>query len=119
VVAAAPPAAAGANGAEAHQTAEPRPIPAVRVIDVPLPITGLIDNAVKGQLARFREQTAQHAVPGVRPVVVLRLSGEGSNTGAGSEFERCLSLARYVASDALSGLRTVAYVRGKVEGHAV
>jgi membrane-bound ClpP family serine protease len=119
VVAVAPPAAAGANETEAHQTAEPRPIPAVRVIDVPLPITGLIDSAVKGQLARFREQTAQHAVPGVRPVVVLQLSGEGSNTGAGSEFERCLSLARYVASDALSGLRTVAYVRGKVEGHAV
>lgn len=97
----------------------PLAIPPVRIVEIPLPITGLIDSSVKRQFARFREQAAERSVAGVRPIVVLQFTGEGSNTGAGSEFERCLALARFMTSEALAGVRTVAYVRGRLEGHAL
>ena len=39
--------------------------------------------------------------------------------GSGSEFERALSLARYLTSEDLRRVRTVAYVPRAAIGHAV
>ncbi|MEZ6080670.1 MAG: NfeD family protein [Pirellulaceae bacterium] len=64
-----------------------------------------------------------------RPVVVLRFAVDpianvdleaGSGMGSrGSQFERCLSLARFLTSPDAARVRLVAYLPDTVEGHAV
>ena len=99
----------------AAQPAEPA-APPVHLIRVPLPITGETDSRViemvKQLLAGWQDSPQ-------RPLLILEFRGREKQTGRGSQFERSLSLARYLAGESLSHVRTVAYLSGPVEGHAV
>ena len=55
----------------------------------------------------------------VRPLIVFEFWAPAGSEGAGSEFERSLSLARFLTSPALKRVRTVAYIPRAVTGHAV
>ena len=92
-------------------------ISTAHLVVVPLPITGSVDASVKRSIDQVVDQGRTDG--GARPLVILEFQGPSGETGAGSEFERALSLARYLASDRLSGVRTVAYLPGNVHGHAV
>lgn len=96
------------------------------LVDVDLPLVGDRDERVRQQVV----QIANSQSGGGRPIVVLRfqasplaeLAGEPDNGGMrtrGSQFERCLSLARFLTSSDAARVRLVAYVPETVEGHAV
>ena len=86
------------------------------LLSIPLPVAGEIDTHVKRRI----DQLLAALPPGrSRSTLILEFRPKAGQAGEGSEFERCLSLARYLASDRLSGLRTVAYVPSSVRGHAV
>ncbi len=92
----------------------------VYLVEVPLPIAGTVDTQVKRQI----DQLLSRDVPSTpRPILILEFSGAeqpgGTGSGQSSEFERCLSLARYLVGDRLSGTRTVAFVQGDLKGHAL
>jgi membrane-bound serine protease (ClpP class) len=98
-----------------QDTAQPEGPPAF-LIPVSLPLRGDADMVVRGQLERRLNELP---AGGERPVLVLEFrAAEGSST-QGSQFERALSLARFLTSDRMSRVRTVAYLPGSVVGHAV
>ncbi len=97
------------------------------IVDVELPLVGDRDELVKRQIRRIADANRDASQ---RPVVVLRfrVAGLGSEAeGAdqpglstrGSQFERCLSLARYMTSPEGARVRLVAYLPESVVGHAV
>ncbi|HBE68442.1 MAG TPA: hypothetical protein DDW52_09880 [Planctomycetaceae bacterium] len=92
-------------------------LPVGYVVDIPLPIVGDRDAIVAGQLEAIRSGTE-----GTRPTVILNFGAEtGDGTGSsgrGSQFERCLALARDLI-DWVPHARLVAFVPKNVEGHAV
>ena len=86
------------------------------MIQVPLPLTGNADTQL---IAAIDKQLTELSSGDVRPTLILEFRArEGQATG-GSRFERALALARYLASDAFSRVRTVAYVPESLEGHAI
>lgn len=100
--------------AEKQATAEAK---AAHLIPVSLPIAGNLDTNLK----RMIDQIVGGLEGGggdPRPVLILEFRAKQGQTGEGSEFERALSLARYLASDRLNGVRTVAYLPNSVKGHA-
>lgn len=115
----------GADVPRAQDAAEPPPaspppaeavLPLAHLIRVPLPITGEVDSRLKAMIEALLP-TWQGAVE--RPILILEFGTREKPAGSGSQFERALSLARYLAGDALRRVRTVAYVSGSVTGHAV
>lgn len=98
---------------EASSVAAPR---AARLIPVPLPIVGNVDTNVKRMIDQVVSQQEDVSEP--RPFLILEFRPQKGQSGEGSEFERSLSLARYLASDRLTGVRTVAYLPSSVNGHA-
>jgi len=86
------------------------------LIPVPLPIIDTVDTQIKRKIEKL---LADFASGGTRPILILEFRASNDSAGESSEFERCLSLARYLASDRLSGARTVAYLPASVKGHAV
>jgi membrane-bound ClpP family serine protease len=86
------------------------------LVRVPLPIRGSVDLRVKRMIDQLLSELPAE---GTRPIVVLEFWPPDDGGGEGSEFERALSLARYLASQRLSGVRTVAYLPRTVKGHAV
>ncbi len=93
----------------------PTATPAV-LIPVPLPLSGSGDQQVMAAAER-----ALSAMPadGQRPIMVFEFRSDDPAAAARSEFERALSLARFLASDRFRRVRTVAYVPTTLEGHAV
>ncbi len=91
------------------------PSPPVRIVTVPLPIAGNVDTNLKRAVDQLLEELP--ADQG-RPILVFEFQSPGA-TGEGSQFERALSLARYLNSAPLRRVRTVAYVSTSVFGHAV
>ena len=87
-----------------------------RLIRIPLPITGSVDARVKRMADEVLADLPKH---GPRPVLIFEFWPQQSGAGEGSQFERSLSLARYLASDRLSRARIVAYLPRSVKGHAV
>ncbi|MFO0942881.1 MAG: NfeD family protein [Pirellulales bacterium] len=94
------------------------------IIKVPLPIVGNRDSEVAQQLRRLSEAAKGGNLQ--RPVVVLQFQSTSTAKGPeeqlgsrGSQFERCLSLARIISDREISNLRIVAYLPESVEGHAV
>jgi membrane-bound ClpP family serine protease len=87
------------------------------LIPVRLPITGNVDLQVKRTIDQVVGK--QDNAAAVRPILVIEFRAKGERGGEGSGFERSLSLARYLASDRLSGVRTVAYLPQTITGHAV
>ncbi|HUG69492.1 MAG TPA: hypothetical protein VMM76_17200, partial [Pirellulaceae bacterium] len=104
------------DGAPAASLPNPRTAVA-RLIPVSLPITGNADTNLKRMIDQNIESTATQG--GSRPILILEFRSSGSEGSDASEFERSLSVARYLASDRLSGVRTVAYLPRSVRGHAV
>ncbi len=83
---------------------------------VPLPITGTVDTQIKQSLQRLLSRIGEHQE---RPVVILELEADEEDRSRGSEFERSLSLARFLTSKETTRLKTVAYLKGPIQGHAV
>ena len=88
-----------------------------RLVRIPLPISGTVDTAVKRSVDQLLEELPKNAEP--RPVLVFEFYVKEGQSSEGSEFERALSLARYLASEKLSRVRTVAYLPSTIKGHAV
>lgn len=97
------------------------------VVQVDLPLVGDRDEQVRQQIVRIADSNAEAEQ---RPIVVLRfqaaplaeLGFEPDNGGMGtrgSQFERCLALARFLTSAESARVRMVAYLPESVEGHAV
>ncbi|MCA9131889.1 MAG: hypothetical protein KDA45_01990 [Planctomycetales bacterium] len=97
------------------------------IVDVELPLIGQRDEVVRQQIVRIADTPSEGKQ---RPVVVLRFqakplaeladavqpAGLGSR---GSQFERCLALARFLTSAEAARVRLIAYLPETVEGHAV
>lgn len=103
---------------------------AAYLIDVPLPLMGTRDELIQRQINQIANKTRGQEQ---RPVVILRFAAEGAgggdnaaaggqepgNDSRGSQFERGLSLARFLTSPSVARVRLVAYLPAPVEGHAV
>ncbi len=97
------------------------------LVEVPLPLVGQRDELVRQQILRIADV---HRSSQQRPIVVLQFkaiplnlsSGESENGGLGSrgsQFERCLALARFLTSPDAARVRLIAYLPETIEGHAV
>lgn len=95
------------------------------LVEVPLPLVGNRDELVQRQVQQIAVKMRSEPM---RPVVVLRFKAKPaadesiekeSGKSRGSQFERCLALARFLTSASASKVRLVAYVTESVEGHAV
>lgn len=115
---------------EVSQAAEDVPSPTIQrtgyIVKVPLPLIGNRDAEIIQQIRRIAEVSADNV--GQRPVVVLQFESTGlpqqptssQDQGIrGSQFERCLSLARFLTDREAAALRPVAYLPQSVVGHAV
>ena len=89
---------------------------------VPLPIVNDVDSDTKRSvlavLDRFKEEGAFQG-DGDRPILVLEFRPREGTAGESSEFDRSYSLARFLTSEQLRQVRTVAYLPGSVQGHSV
>lgn len=97
-----------------------------RLLRLRLPITGSADSAFRSVVERTKQQLLAEAKQNggdeaVRPVLVIELAplASGDGFGQGTEFARALTLARYLTSDELAGVKTVAFIPRTVKGHAV
>jgi membrane-bound serine protease (ClpP class) len=91
------------------------PPPAFR-FDVTLPITAKsVSQRVKQALVKV------HKLPpgGPRPIFIFEFRPAPGTAGEGSGFGDSLDLARQIAGDQLSQVRTVAWVPRTIKGHAV
>lgn len=97
------------------------------LVDVALPLIGDRDEQVRQQIEAIAK--SENAVSR-RPIIVLRfratpleeLAAEPDNGGMrtrGSQFERCLALARFLTSAEANRVRLIAYLPESVEGHAL
>lgn len=111
-------AAGGDSEAQPAATETPAVVAprSARLIPVPLPIVGNVDTNVKRMIDQVVSNQGDVGSP--RPVLILEFRAKKGQAGEGSEFERSLSLARYLASDRLAGVRTIAYLPSSVNGHA-
>ncbi|MEQ8848634.1 MAG: NfeD family protein [Botrimarina sp.] len=92
---------------------------AVATIRVRLPLTGSEDAAYQGRMQRAVDRLLAEARAGAdqRPLLILRLSADPD--GGATEFERALRLARFLVSEQMARVKTLAYVPETIEGHAV
>jgi len=102
--------------AEALQPPKRADAKAGRLIRVPLPLTGSVDAQVRR--AAERAMTRLPA-DGARPVLIFELLPTQTQFGEGSNFERALSLARFIASRPMRQYKTVAFVPRSIKGHGV
>ncbi|QDV72390.1 NfeD family protein [Botrimarina mediterranea] len=113
-----PPAAGEVEeeGADGEAKADPRQVALVRLR---LPITGNDDTVYQARLQRAIEKLGK-APAGVgdrRPLLVLEFAP--TPEGGATEFERALRLARFLVSDEMARVKTLAYLPDSIEGHAV
>jgi membrane-bound serine protease (ClpP class) len=91
-----------------------------RLVRVPVPITGNVERRLIAQLRTVVEQLQKsQTTKNAERLVVLEFDSSNSRTGAGSEFEDCLKLARFLISPSLNGIKTVAYLPQPLQGHAL
>ena len=92
----------------------------VRVVPIPLPISGDVDehvaSRVRSAVSWLRAKVGESQV---RPVLVLEFAPKEPEEGVSSKFSRCLDLARFLAGDDLAGIRLIAWVNGDLRGHAI
>ena len=94
--------------------------PLARLVRVSLPITGNVERRLIAQLRTVAAQLQKNpATKNAGSIVVLEFFLSNSRTGAGSEFEDCLKLARFLISPSLNGIKTVAYLPQPLQGHAL
>ena len=87
------------------------------VVPVRLPLVGTRDTQVEAAVVRALERLRADA--GRRGVLVLRFDATADEPAAASDFGRAVSLARFLASDRLAGVKTVAWLPDGASGHAV
>jgi membrane-bound ClpP family serine protease len=75
-----------------------------------------VDTHTKAQIEQALVQWGEKTS---RPILILDFRGEDEHAAKTSEFERSLSLARFLAGEKLRRVRTVAWLNGSVNGHAV
>jgi membrane-bound ClpP family serine protease len=110
-----PPLSAESSEVESPENASNEGVSAY-LVRVPTPIVGEVDTRIKSmvdQLLVRWEGTTE------RPILILEFGGDAGEASRSSEFERALSLARYIAGERLNRVRTIAYLTGTVQGHAV
>ena len=101
------------------------------VVEVPLPLVGDRDEAVRRQVNQIAAAASKATE---RPIVVLAFRAtanteakparDDSKAGVGlqsrgSEFGRCLELARVLTDASAARVRLIAYLPNSVEGHSV
>ena len=87
-----------------------------RRIRVPLPLKDSSDRVIKQMVQRV---LADQPVGAERPVIVFEFWVPEDGDGSGTEFERALSLARFLTGPDLERVRTVAFIPKSATGHAV
>ncbi len=117
-----------ARAAEPEDTAAPVTPEAV-TLSLRLPITGTRDTQIEAAIVRHIDRLKGR---GRRGVLVLRFdqpdenasetagdAATNGNSGMASDFGRSLELARFLCTDRLAGIKTVAYLPSGATGHAV
>ncbi len=106
--------------ADAPPVADAEPLNIGRTVRISLPLTGNDDALHQAIVQRAIDKlTADpNATRDRRPLLILELAPREGD-GRGSEFSSCFDLARFLTSEELSRVRTVAYVPRTVRGHAV
>ncbi len=103
-----------------------QPVPAepadvqVALVRVHLPLTGNADQVLQSTISRVRDRLVDSATSNQdqrRPLLVLQLDPH-SDGGKGSQFERVLSLARFLSSREMASVKTVAFVPRSIRGHS-
>ena len=101
---------------------EPPIVSHVELVRVHLPITGNADQVLEATIGRVRDrlvENAQRLKIDQRPLLVLHLDPhQQEDGGAGSQFERVLSLARFLCSRDMAGVKTIAFVPRSIRGHS-
>lgn len=87
-------------------------------IQVPLPLRARSAAAVRAELESLATSLGADG-GGRRRTVVLQFGSGDEADGRGSTFEAALSVARWLGGREARSLRTVAYVAGPLQGHAV
>jgi len=108
-----------AKPAEAKKSSVP-----VALVRVHLPLTGNADQALEASLKRVRDSllaVARAENAPMRPLLVLEFVPQASSAepGAGSQFERALSLSRFLCSRQMASVKTSAFLPKTVHGHGV
>ncbi|MGI9429863.1 MAG: hypothetical protein ACR2NM_14470 [Bythopirellula sp.] len=107
---------------EPAQAGDPPPVSHVELVRVHLPITGNADQVLEATISRVRDRlvdNAQRMKIDQRPLLVLHLDPhQQENSGAGSQFERVLSLARFLRRRDMASVKTVAFVPRSIRGHS-
>ncbi len=85
-------------------------------LSVSVPITSAVDLNVRRAIDEIVSESESNRS---RPILVLEFRPKGTGNGEGTEVAQAFSLARYLISDRLNGIRTVAYLPNSVRGHAV
>lgn len=114
--------AAPAAEAEAEAEADPTNNQRTgRLLRLRLPITGAADSVFRSMVQRTKARLLAESKGDERPVIVIEFAplAEGDGYGQGTDFTRALSLATYLTSDDLAGIKTVAYLPRTVKGHGV
>lgn len=108
--------AARADEPPPHQPAAAQATPTAVLVPVPLPLSAHTEARLKGTLERVLKD---RPVDAARPIVVLEFQPGDQADGYSGDFEPALALARYLAGERFSRVRTIAYLPAPVEGHAV
>ncbi len=107
---------------DAHAEEIATPDDRVALVRVHLPLVGNADVALQSLLQRTCDRliaSARYRKDERRPLLVLQLDppivleGEGNR----SQFERALSLSRFLCSRQMSGVKTIAFVPHSIQGH--
>ncbi len=89
--------------------------PQGRLIRLSLPITGSADQRAKQMILRA---LSTMSADGPR-VLVLELAPGATEAGQGSAVSRAMEIARFLTSQQLDDIKTVAYIPRSIQGHAV
>lgn len=82
------------------------------IVRIPLPITGETDAQILTTIERCLKTLPVASTTEQRPVLVLEFDTLRGASGRGSQFERCVALARFLTSPEMSRVQTVAYLPG-------
>ncbi len=109
------------------ELAEEPAVAQVALVRVHLPLTGNADQVLEATIGRVRDRlldTASRTKDARRPLLVLQLdprpahASDSLGGGAGSQFERVLSLSRFLCSREMAGVKTIAFVPNSIRGHS-
>lgn len=87
------------------------------LIPIEMPLKGQADEFAKQWLTAAINRFPKDAKE--RPTIVIEFRTKEGETGQGTQFERALSLSRFLIGGELSRARIVAYVPRALKGHAI